>query len=57
LELKEVHKKKRAWPSKEATKAMKTQMLDPYMRKDKRQKGSSSGCTYFESQAINTNVD
>ncbi len=38
LELKEAHKEKGAGPSKEAIKAMKTQMLNPFTRKDTKAK-------------------
>jgi hypothetical protein len=34
LELREAHKEKGVGPSGEATKAMKTRTLDPFMKKD-----------------------
>jgi hypothetical protein len=38
LELREAHKEKGAGPSGEATKAMKTQTPNPFMRKDTKAK-------------------
>jgi hypothetical protein len=38
LELKEVQKEKQARPNKEVTKAMKTQMPNPFTRKDTKKK-------------------
>jgi hypothetical protein len=61
LELRKAHKEKGAQPSREAAKAMKTQMADPLTRKDIRAKMVKQWAlqvqTYFESQTINTDVD
>jgi hypothetical protein len=61
LELKEAHKEKRVRPSGEVAKAMKTQMLDPFMKKDTKAKRVKLWAllveAYFESQAINMDVD
>jgi hypothetical protein len=61
LELKEVLKEKGAGPNKEVVKAMKTQTSNPFTRKDTKAKRVRLWAlqveTYFESQAINTNVD
>jgi hypothetical protein len=61
LELREVHKIKGVGPNGEVVKAMKTQMLDPFVGKDIKAKIVRQWVfqveAYFESQAINTYVD
>jgi hypothetical protein len=61
LELKEVQKEKGARSNEKVAKAMKTQTLNPFTRKDTKAKKVKQWAlqveAYFESQAINTNVD
>ncbi len=61
LTLEEAKKNKGANPSREATKAMKTQTPKSFMRKDTKAKRVKQWAlqveAYFESQTINMNVD
>jgi predicted RNA-binding protein with RPS1 domain len=58
LELREAHKEKGAKPSRKAAKAMKTQMLNFFTKKNTRVKQWAFQVEiYFESQMINTDVD
>jgi hypothetical protein len=58
LELRKAHKEKGAKPSRKAAKAMKTQMLNFFTKKNTRVKQWAFQVEiYFESQMINTDVD